>query len=285
MKPFALLSMDVEDWHHAAYFEGRRVPPDAPVMLDGVERFVDVLAEEGVRATFFMLGKVAETRPALVRTLAAAGHEIASHGPDHSLPARHKTAQFLEQLREHKDRLEQLLGAPVSGYRAPCFALDMEKLGLLSSLGFVYDSSWIRFGAHPLYGSMDLSGWDELFPGVRRDPVSRLVEFEVPTVATPAGRLPVAGGAYFRFFPWTLTRSLLRRPLAAGGAYVFYTHPSECSAMPEPPYPQGTGLATRLRFQVGRRHTLPRLRRLIAQLRAAGYVFTTCSGAARVLAG
>jgi polysaccharide deacetylase family protein (PEP-CTERM system associated) len=281
----ALLSMDVEDWHHLEYFAGKTAPAGAPAMLDGVDRFAAVLAEEGVPATFFTLGEVAEADPAMVRALAAAGHEVASHGPDHRLPARLATAEFVAELREHKDRLEQVLGAPVSGYRAPCFALDREKLELLASLGFAYDSSWIRFGAHPLYGSMDLSGWDEPAPGVRRDPVSGLVEFEVPTVATPAGRVPIAGGAYFRLFPWALTRALLRRPLAEGGTYVFYIHPFECSAMPEPPYPGGTGLGTRLRFRTGRARTLPRLRRLIAQLRAAGYTFGTFSGAARAIAG
>lgn len=286
MTRLALISMDVEDWPHLEYFAGSRPSAPSVSMLDGVDRFAAVLDEEGVPGTFFTLGEVAATHGATLRTLAEAGHEIASHGPDHQLLKRASTAEFVDSMRTHKGALEQVLGRPVSGYRAPCFSMDEQKLARLPELGFRYDSSWIRFGAHPLYGSMDLTHWEEPVRGAWRDPSSGLIEFEVPMAKTPLGKtLPAGGGAYFRIFPWMLTRALVRRFLAEGaGVYVFYIHPFECSAVPGIDYPEGTGRGTKIRFQTGRQKTLPRLRRLFAELRAAGFTFSTYESAARVLA-
>ena len=191
-------------------------------------------------------------------------------------------ADFAAGLRRHKGELEDVVGAPVHGYRAPCFSMTRDKLELLPELGFAYDSSWIRFDAHPLYGSMDLSDWAEPVPGVRRAP-SGFLEFEVPTLKTRLGTTPVGGGAYFRVYPWALTRRLVRRFLGSAQVYVFYIHPFECSAVRSVVLPEGTSRATRLRFQLGRGRTLPRLHRLIALLRAEGFHFSTFSQAAREL--
>jgi polysaccharide deacetylase family protein (PEP-CTERM system associated) len=281
MTRVALLSMDVEDWHHLEYFRGAPAPSGGASMLDGVRRFREVLDEEGVPGTFFLLGDVAAGRGAELRELADAGHEIASHGPDHALLTGRDPAEWADELRRHRDQLEQILGARVEGYRAPCFTMDRAKLERLPELGFAYDSSWIRFDAHPLYGSMDLSDWAEPVPGVRRDPRSGLVELEVTTRRLRGRTVPVAGGAYFRFFPWAATRALLRPRLREGGAYTFYIHPFECSAVDGVEYPAGTGAATRLRFQLGRGRTLDRLRSLIRLLRVEGYSFSTCGAAAR----
>lgn len=280
MTRVALLSMDVEEWWHLEYFRGSR-GPRAGSMLDGVRRFREVLEDEGVPGTFFWLGEVASGRGAELREMAAAGHEVASHGPDHALLTGREPAEWAEELRRHRDALEQELGAPVRGYRAPCFSMDRAKLERLPELGFAYDSSWIRFDAHPLYGSMDLTDWAHPAPGVWRDPRSGLVELEVTTRRMGKRTVPVSGGAYFRFLPWPATRALLAPRLREGGAYAFYIHPFECSAVGGIDYPEATGAATKLRFQLGRSRTLPRLRRLIRLLRDEGYAFSTCGAAAR----
>jgi polysaccharide deacetylase family protein (PEP-CTERM system associated) len=284
MRPIALLSMDVEDWYHLEYFRGGAPASREVSVLDGVRRFRELLDEEGVPGTFFWLGDVAAARAGELRELAASGHEVASHGPDHALLTGRDPAAWAAELARHRDVLEQLLGAPVSGYRAPCFSMDREKLERLPELGFAYDSSWIRFDRHPLYGSMRLDDWAEPVRGARLDPRSRLVELEVTTRRIGRRTIPVAGGAYLRLFPWALTRALLAPRLAEGGVYTFYIHPFECSAVHRVPYPPGTGAATRARFQLGRRRALSRVRRLIGLLREAGFSFSTCSGAVRELA-
>lgn len=273
----ALLSMDVEDWHHLEYFAGMQPPEPRTSMLDGLGRFRELLAAEGVPATFFTLGEVGIPRAALLRELASEGHEVASHGPDHRLLKRMSTTEFVEEMRLHKDGLEQALGAPLRGYRAPCFSMDREKLERLPELGFAYDSSWIRFGAHPLYGQMELDDWREVVPGVRGAPGGNFMEFEIPTLATRRGRVPVGGGAYFRAFPWLLTRRLVGRFLAGAAVYVFYIHPFEMSEVRSVPLPAGVGAGTRLRFHVGRGRTAARFTRLVRLLRERGFEFSTFS--------
>lgn len=279
MKKVALLSMDVEDWHHLDYFESGRSGNWS--MLDGMDRFADVLAEECVPATFFCLGELARPLRSRLDGLRRAGHELASHGPDHELPTRSTTAAFERRMRGHKAELEDVLGVGIVGYRAPCFAMDREKVEVLASLGFGYDSSLVDFPSHPLYGSMDLATWESTRRGVRRDPDSGMVEFEIPTVSVAGRRIPVAGGAYFRVFPWRLTRLLLARALADFDVYVFYIHPFECSASEIGPLPVGTTASTRLRFTMGRRHVLPRLRKLISLLRENDFEFSTFEAARR----
>jgi peptidoglycan/xylan/chitin deacetylase (PgdA/CDA1 family) len=271
----------VEDWYHLEYFAG--VPRGGASMLDGLERFRRTLAEERVPATFFTLGEIAARGAAPLRALVDEGHEIASHGPDHALLGGMPADAFARQLGEDRDRLEQAVSAPVLGYRAPCFSMDREKLARLPELGFRYDSSWIRCGDHPLYGRMELDDWPEVADGVRRSPGGGFLEFEVPTLELAGRRVPVGGGAYFRIFPWPLTRALVGRHLRRSGTYVFYIHPFECSAVAGVDYPPGTGAGTRLRFQAGRRRTLPRLRRLIRLLRSEGFEFSTFAAAADAL--
>jgi polysaccharide deacetylase family protein (PEP-CTERM system associated) len=272
----ALLTMDVEEWYHLEYFRGQGVDRSHST-LDGARRFLDLLDEFGVPATFFVVGDVAREHPALIRAIAASRHEVASHGPDHELPVRIPAARFARELASHKDELEQVAGAPVAGYRAPCFALDEDRLGRLPELGFRYDSSWIRCGDHPLYGEMQLETWPSLATGIRRRPAGEMLEFEVSTVPIGGRRLPVSGGAYFRWLPWTVTKALVRPFLSGESVYVFYIHPFECSDVRGVPYPEGTDVGTRARFQLGRSRVLPRLRAMIRTLAGAGFEFRTMS--------
>ena len=279
----ALLSMDVEDWYHLEYFQ--RQHETEPSMLDGVERFASVLAGERVLATFFVVGDVARRNPAAIRALVDAGHEIASHGPDHRLVTRMSVSEFLDDLSAHNQAMEQLLGVPMRGYRAPCFSMDGEKVKRLPDIGLSYDSSWIRFSSHPLYVHMDLSGWPPLCQGVVRAPGRDFVEFEVPTSAIGGSRLPFSGGGYFRMFPWPVLRALTDRYLEQARVFVFFIHPFECSARQLDRFPAGTSALNRIRFQTGRRRTLDRVSKLIALLRGRGWEFTTFTDArSRLLA-
>lgn len=273
----ALLSMDVEDWYHLEYFQRHDVR--TPSMLDGVRAFSDLLDDENVPGTFFMVGDVAQRQPDMFRRLASGGHEVASHGPDHRLVTRMSAGEFARQLAAHKDGIEQLLGLPLRGYRAPCFSMDGEKLRRLPEIGFTYDSSWIRFERHPLYVHLDVSDWPEVCEGVRRSPTGDFLEFEVPTIPLGSTRLPFSGGGYFRIFPWPLLRRLTASYLARARVFVFFIHPFECSARELDAFPPGTSLANRVRFQMGRRRTLGRVRKLVRLLKENGWEFATFSAA------
>ena len=277
----ALLSMDVEDWYHLEYFQ--RQQQTEPSMLDGVERFADLLAAERVPATFFVVGDVARQNPAAIRALMQGGHEIASHGPDHQLVSRTPVAAFARDLAAHKDAMEQLLGVALHGYRAPCFSMDGEKVRRLPEIGFDYDSSSIRFDSHPLYVHMDVSDWPELCQGIRLAPNHSFLEFEVPTASIGRARLPFSGGGYFRIFPWMLLRYLTVQHLETARVFVFFIHPFECSNRQLGAYPPGTSMMNRVRFQTGRGRTLSRVAKLVRLLRANGWDFATFSAARKAL--
>lgn len=281
MKPTALLSMDVEEWWHLAYMPRTARRADESV-LEGVTNFRNLLAAESVPGTFFVLGDVAREAPRVIRALARDGHEIASHGPDHALLGQISTARFREELRSHRSELEQLTGRTVDGYRAPCFSLDRDKLDVLVDLGFKYDSSWIDFPAHPLYGDLDLSGWERRGRAVCVAPAGGFVEFGLPVVELFSRTLPVGGGAYLRFIPWLVYRRLVTEFLRQADVYVFYIHPFECCDR-KVRLPEGLGAGNRFRFGYGRGRNLDRVAALVRLLKNRGMRFMTFRDAAAEL--
>ena len=176
-----------------------------------------------------MLGRQAELSPDLVREVARRGHEIASHGRTHRFVYRLTPAAFRDELRRSRETLEALSGRAVVGYRAPFFSITRESLWALDVLaeeGFLYDSSVfpVRNYRYGVPGAAPDPGWVSTPAG------HRLFEVPLSTVPGPFGagpRLPLAGGGYFRLFPWALTRSLVRRLRAEGRGLVFYVHPWE----------------------------------------------------------
>jgi polysaccharide deacetylase family protein (PEP-CTERM system associated) len=269
----AFLSMDIEDWYHTTYLRGAREGA-GPSMLDGVEEFAQILEEQGITATFFVLSCLANGLASTLRRLAARGHEIACHGDDHSLPNRQSDAEFTQRLKAARQTLEDVIGQPVVGYRAPCFALDETKVAMLGSLGFAYDASLIDFTGHRYYGRMQLN-WPEITPGIRRAPGSDFLEFEISTLRWGGRQMPIAGGGAFRILPWPLTRRWTAAFLSSGRPYTFYIHPFECSALPSQTLPRETAAVQKLHFRMGRASVHDRIRRLIELLRSHDYRFAT----------
>lgn len=282
VRKIALLSMDVEEWYHLDYFAAASAQP--PSMLDGLSRFADLLASEGgLPATLFVVGDLLPRLGPRLRALAELGLEVASHGPDHTHLSRVSRAAFVEGLRGAKDALENAVGRRVVGYRAPCFSMTEAGLAELPALGFEYDSSWVQFESHPLYGKMDLRNWTPLQPRVWKSPTSDFVEFEIPTLDIGSVHVPVAGGGWFRLLPWLGMRSMLRRYLRRGDTYVLFVHPFEFSSEQMAEYPDGTPWSTRQRFEVGRSRMHDRVREVISLLRNEGYEFLTFTEARAAL--
>ena len=224
------LSIDVEDWFHAANLAGV-VPRQA---WDGCElrverntmRMLQILDASNARATFFVLGWVAERCPKLVRTIAEAGHEVASHGYGHQLIYSLKPNEFRADVSRSKQYLEDLLGMPVRGYRAPSFSITDWAIPILQELGFDYNSSVVPTIAHDRYGKLT---------GVNAGkPVALLREgfHEVSISCLRLGKrgIPWGGGGYFRLAPYALWVQGMRVILRSGRPYVFYIHPWEIDA-------------------------------------------------------
>ena len=254
--PRHYLTVDVEDWFHSEEPD-RSLWDDLESRVDGSTRAVlELCAEAGVHGTFFVLGWVARRNPGLVRAIAAAGHEIGSHGSDHEFVYRQGPASFHEDVRRAREVLEDLVGAPVRGYRAPYFSIvagTRWAYEVLAAAGHEYSSS-VFPGANPRYG----------IPGHPQSPIR---------VETPSGRsiweIPITtclsrigcGGVYFRALPYRWFADWMGRLERRGRAAVFYIHPWEL----DPGKPKTRGpLSLRLRHQVGIRRTAGRLKRLLS---------------------
>lgn len=231
------MTVDVEDYFHVAALASAIRPEDWDQYECRVERnthrLLEMFAERQIQGTFFVLGWVAERYPALVREIAAAGHEVASHGQTHQLVYRQTPAQFREETARSKQTLEDLVQRPVEGYRAASYSITNQSLwalDVLAELGFVWDSSIFPV-RHDRYGIPGTPRW----PHRLSTPQGHsLVEFPLTTWQLAGYRLPIAGGGYFRLYPYRLTEHGLSTVNRRDGQpFIFYLHPWEID--PEQP--------------------------------------------------
>lgn len=228
------LTIDVEDYFHVTAFE-RQIKPDEwdtyPLRVEGnTLRILDMLDEFALRATFFVLGWVAERLPGLVREIHRRGHEIACHGYGHQLIYRLSPQEFRKDISKAKTILEDICGERVYGYRAPSYSITTESLWALDILveeGFSYDSSIFPI-THDIYG----------IPGGKRFPheitthAGKILEFPISTFPLKVGgwqsRLPIAGGGYLRLFPAALVaRAIQAINTKEKQPVIVYFHPWE----------------------------------------------------------
>lgn len=256
-------TIDVEDYFQVEAFAGlidRATWTGFELRVErNTHRLLDLLDRHSVSGTFFILGWVAERLPGLVREIAARGHEVASHGMSHRPVYTQTPAVFREETLRSKSLLEDLVGREVMGYRAATYSITRKSLWALDTLceaGFRYDSSIFPM-RHDLYGIPDANP----VPHVLTAPAGgRIVEFPISVWKRGPFKLPVAGGGYFRLFPYGITRWGLGRINAEGRAFVFYLHPWEVD--PAQPRIPNTGLKTRLRHYLNLGRTEARLEEL-----------------------
>jgi polysaccharide deacetylase family protein (PEP-CTERM system associated) len=263
-------SVDVED-----YFQVAALAPAIPreswaTRESRVERntgvILDLLAERGIRGTFFVLGWIAERHPGLIKRIAAAGHEIASHGYSHQLIYDQSPAEFREETVRSKRLLEDLCGQAVIGYRAASFSITRRSLwalDMLAELGFRYDSSIFPI-RHDRYGIPGASP----DPGPVRTPSgATLVEFPMSAARFLGIKVPVSGGGYFRLLPYAVTRRGLRQINdSRDRPFTFYLHPWEID--PEQPRVE-VGRLSRFRHYTNLHRCEARLRQLLGEFRFA----------------
>ena len=263
------MTVDVEDYFQVSAFDrvvSRSQWADFPSrVVANTERILRLLAEREVRATFFVLGWVAERHPSLVSLIADLGHEVASHGYGHRLVYDQTPRAFRDDIRRSKDVLEAATGQRVEGYRAPSFSITSESLWALDILieeGFRYDASIFPI-RHDRYGIPDSPRHPYVLPRA----TGALVEVPGSTARIGAMNLPVAGGGYFRLLPYGWTRwGIARLNERERRPAVFYLHPWEVD--PDQPRLQASMLS-RFRHYRNLRKTESRLRRLLTDFRFA----------------
>ena len=234
------LSIDVEEYFHAEIFRNGTTGRAAGTTFESrVEASVDVLlALLGTRtkATFFTLGEIAAKHPLLVRKIAMQGHEIACHGDRHECVYQLSPQEFRLDIRRAKQRLEDLVGTSVIGYRAPNFSIGPREswaYEILMEEGFRYDSSTFPI-LHDRYGR---PGAPRFPYGIHRSGLAWLTEFPIGTARLLGVNLPIGGGGYFRLSPYELIRRGIHRVNTRERQPVmFYFHPWELDpGQPRPP--------------------------------------------------
>jgi polysaccharide deacetylase family protein (PEP-CTERM system associated) len=261
-----IITIDVEEWFHGHNYLAQ-VPPatwaDQTLRVEtGTRRCLDLLDRHGVKATFFVLGWIAERHPALVKRIVAEGHELASHGYDHTRIHRFTPEQFRADVVRTKGILEDIGGVQVRGYRAPSYSINgrnLWALDVLQETGHVYSSSIYPI-RHDLYGMPEAPRFPFRF---RPDGI---LEIPVTTVSLVGRNFPCGGGGYFRLMPYPAFRWALRRVNEADRhAGLFYFHPWEVD--PGQPRVQGAPLKSRFRHYLNLDAMHDRLGRLIDDFR------------------
>jgi len=223
------LTIDLEEWFHANYHDHVFDPKKTYEVriVQSTERLLAHFNEHHAKATFFVLGYVAEQHPQLIRKISEAGHEIATHGYAHQLVYQQTPTVFKEDVGQAKKLIEEIIGKSIKGYRAPSWSITPRSLWaweILQDLGFVYDASVFpiqtylyglpsapRFAYHPQYNRVTLD----------------LLEVPSSTVRIFNTNIPFAGGFYFRALPYAVIAQCIKAVNKEGQPAVVYLHPRE----------------------------------------------------------
>jgi polysaccharide deacetylase family protein (PEP-CTERM system associated) len=258
------MTVDVEDYFQVQAFAHRvdRAKWEAfPRRVEAnVDRILEQFAHARVHATFFTLGWIAQRHPAMVGRIVASGHELASHGWDHTRADSQDPETFRQDVQRTRALLEDIGGVAVTGYRAATFSIGAGNLwafGVLRDAGYHYSSS-VNPIAHDLYG----------MPNAPREPFQPdgdgFWEIPMTTVRALGRNWPCSGGGYFRLLPSTLYRAgLARVNRGEGRPGIFYFHPWEID--PDQPRMTGVGWKSRLRHYTNLSRMAARLDQVLAE--------------------
>jgi polysaccharide deacetylase family protein (PEP-CTERM system associated) len=257
-----VLSFDVEEHFQVAAFWSAARRREWDQLASRVERntrkIADLLSEHSTKATFFVLGWVAERHKDLVKDLAQQGHEIASHGYGHELVHTQTPIQFREDVRRAKQILEDLVGRQVIGYRAPSFSITSQTewaIPVLIEEGYRYDSSIYNRFRSSQGSRVARAGTYQL-----ETEAGTIWEVSPSTMNACGLQLPVAGGGYFRLLPYAASKRFLKNLEKQGSQLVMYLHPWELD--PEQPRMNGPVLS-KVRHYLNLGKTEQRLRCLL----------------------
>lgn len=251
------MTVDVEEYFQVAAFSDIVKPTDWPAYPARAElqvkKILQLFERHQIRGTFFILETVAKQFPALVHEIASFGHEVASHGSMHQKADQQTPGVFRKDIVDSKHRLEDLIGKPVIGYRAPSFSINPGNAWAFDAIkeaGFLYSSSTYPI-EHDHYGST-------LWPRNPFYPVSGLLEVPQATLRLANKSFPVGGGGYFRLMPYALSKWAISQAMRRNDfPYVFYFHPWEID--PEQPRIAGASARSVFRHYVNQRHMLKKI--------------------------
>ncbi|GAK55860.1 predicted xylanase/chitin deacetylase [Candidatus Vecturithrix granuli] len=264
------LTFDIEDYYQVEAFKNYITFEEWPRYPSRVEqntqKILGILAERHVKATFFMLGWIAERFPAMVKCIADDGHELATHGYAHQMVYKQTPAEFEADLAKSIEVLERFSGTQIIGYRAPTYSIIEDSYWAFDTLikhHILYDSSIFPI-THDRYGVPN----SERFPyRIERDNGASIMEFPLSTLRLWKWNFPIAGGGYLRLFPYWLLKYSLRLLNRQQKPGILYLHPWELD--PDQPRIPNISVTTRFRHYVNLHSTANKLRRLIRDFQFA----------------
>ena len=272
MKKKFYLSIDLEEWYHLLYFKKYTNLKGKDFFIFKINEFLNYLNVRDIKATFFVLAELAEKHPSIIREIYKNGHEIACHGYNHELIIEKTENQFVNELIEAKNIIEEIISDKIYGYRAPCFSLTNNALSKLFSIGFRYDSSYIKFSNHKLYNELNMSSFKRLNSILLKSKDEEFFEFQIPTTMIYDYNIPISGGGYLRFIPFIIFRYFFIRELKKRNEYMLFLHPFELYSgkfnLPIKPF-----LKDRLRYSYGRSTNLNKLTKLLILAKELDYEF------------
>ncbi len=266
-------SFDIEDWFQVenlrSKFPTETWSTQELRVKENTERILELLDKHSIKATFFILGNIAERVPELVKQIHRSGHEVASHGYGHILNYKLSKEELYNDLKISKEILEEITDEEVIGYRAPSFSINDDLLYILKDLCYKYDSSLNPFALHDRYGDIETDKkLSEVFLHE-----SGITEFPMPLVKVYGIRIPISGGGYFRIFPLGLFKKLVRKYFSNHDICVFYMHPWEIDS--EQPRVNGIKLNYKFRHYYGLDKTYEKFDDFIKFCKDSGYKVKT----------
>ncbi len=272
-----LLTFDVEEWFQVENLKGAISKQDwenrRSSVVKNTEKILTILSQHRIKATFFILGWVAERNPELLEKIEKNGHEIACHGYGHDLTYHLSDEELHKDLTQSKEIIERIINKKIYGYRAPSFSVDNRVIKMLMDIGYKYDSSFNPFKLNSRYGSITLpmKKWDNIF--IIKD---NFFEIPVSALSLKSMQIPIGGGAYFRLLPGVMFNGFVKKKIQRDHFYSMYLHPWEFE--PEQPRIKNIKLNYKIRHYTGLSKTADRLDKLISSLEKQKCEFLTISG-------
>lgn len=272
MKNF-YLTIDLEEWYHLLYFKEATNLKGNDFFIFKLEEILNLLDKYSIKSTFFVLAELAKNHPDIIKKIYSKGHEISCHGLNHDLVSNKTLKQFKLELIEAKSIIENIINDTVLGYRAPCFSLSDDSLKELSRMGFKYDSSFIKFSNHRLYGQLEMKGY-KYKSDLRLINKYNFTEFQIPTSNFLGFEVPFSGGGYLRLIPWPLFKKIFKKEISRRKEYQIFLHPFELYSG-KFSLPIKTALLSKFRFNINRRRNIHKVEQLIKIAIDKGYSFKT----------
>lgn len=227
IRPY-FLTFDVEDWFQVENLKANITRSEWEEkklrVKESTQQILDILDNNNTKATFFVLGWIAERVPELVENIYKDGHEIASHGYEHKLIYNLSPEEFRKDLLKSKNILESIINEKIYGYRAPSFSITNWALNILKEENFIYDSSFFPATSHDRYSKLDLNIKKDGFIKVLDN---GLKEINISTLNFLKKELPWGGGGYFRFIPYWIFKLGFKILNKEKDGAIFYFHPWE----------------------------------------------------------